>query len=169
MRSASQCRTTTGQARRAGRATRLRLQRQDYGRIGRLIRQLLLAGTGTRPGNDIEEDAMDPERARSLLQSERDEVQQLLTEATSAGRQDWVAERETGDSADPAQPLSDEGVNNAVAETLRDRLAAITRAEQRLNEGTFGQSIRSGLPIPDERLEADPAAELTVEEARSQR
>jgi len=52
---------------------------------------------------------------------------------------------------------------------LRDRLAAITRAEQRLKDGTFGQSIRSGLPIPDERLEADPAAELTVEEARSQR
>ena len=112
---------------------------------------------------------MDPERARRLLQDERAEVQRLLTEATAAGRQDWVAERETGDSTDPAQPLTDEGVNNAVAEQLRDRLAAITRAEQRLKNGTFGQSIRSGLPIPDERLEADPAAELTVEEARSQR
>ena len=90
---------------------------------------------------------MDPERARRLLQDERAEVQQLLAEATAAGRQDWVAERETGDSADPAQPLSDEGVNNAVAESLRDRLAAITRAEQRLKDGTFGQSIRSGLQI----------------------
>jgi DnaK suppressor protein len=135
-----------------------------------LIRRLLLDGAGgTSPGDDIEEDAMDPERARRLLQDERAEVQRLLAEATAAGRQDWVAERETGDSADPAQPLTDEGVNNAVAETLRDRLAAITRAEQRLKDGTFGQSIRSGLPIPDERLEADPAAELTVEEARSQR
>jgi RNA polymerase-binding transcription factor DksA len=27
-------------------------------------------------------------------------------------------------------------------------------------------SVRSGEPIPDERLEADPAAELTVEEQR---
>ena len=98
---------------------------------------------------------MDPERARRLLQAERDEVQQLLSEATSAGRQDWVAERETGDSADPAQPLTDEGVNNAVAETLRDRLAAITRAEQRLSNGTFGQSIRSGLPIPDASVESN--------------
>ena len=26
-----------------------------------------------------------------------------------------------------------------------------------------------GLPIPDERLEADPAAEVTVEEARARR
>ena len=29
-----------------------------------------------------------------------------------------------------------------------------------------GRSVRSGAPIPDERLEADPAAELTVEEAQ---
>jgi RNA polymerase-binding transcription factor DksA len=27
--------------------------------------------------------------------------------------------------------------------------------------------VRSGVPIPDERLDADPAAELTVEEARA--
>ena len=37
---------------------------------------------------------------------------------------------------------------------------------QRLEEGTYGRSVRSGAPIPDERLEADPAAELTVEEAQ---
>jgi DnaK suppressor protein len=45
-------------------------------------------------------------------------------------------------------------------------LAALERAERRIEEGTFGTSVRSGLPIPDARLEADPAAELTVEEAR---
>jgi hypothetical protein len=35
--------------------------------------------------------------------------------------------------------------------------------------GKFGRSIRSGRLIPDERLEADPAAELTVVEAGSNR
>jgi DnaK suppressor protein len=50
---------------------------------------------------------------------------------------------------------------------MRDRLAAIDRALRRLDEGTYGRSVRSGVPIPDERLEADPAAELTVEEARA--
>ena len=44
-------------------------------------------------------------------------------------------------------------------------MAAIGRAEERLVAGTYGLSVRSGLPIPDERLEADPTAELTVEEA----
>jgi DnaK suppressor protein len=52
-----------------------------------------------------------------------------------------------------------------VAAGLAVRLAAIERAEQRLAAGTYGQSVRSGDPIPDERLEADPSAELTVEEA----
>jgi DnaK suppressor protein len=40
----------------------------------------------------------------------------------------------------------------------------IERAQKRLEAGTYGLSVRSGRPIPDERLEADPAAELTVEE-----
>ena len=37
----------------------------------------------------------------------------------------------------------------------------------RLDDGTYGRSVRSGEPIPDERLEADPAAELTISEARA--
>jgi DnaK suppressor protein len=40
----------------------------------------------------------------------------------------------------------------------------VARAEDRLAAGTYGRSVRSNEPIPDERLEADPAAELTVEE-----
>ena len=38
------------------------------------------------------------------------------------------------------------------------------RAERRLAEGSYGRSIESGEPIPDERLEAVPWAERTVEE-----
>ena len=52
--------------------------------------------------------------------------------------------------------------------SLRDRLAAVGRAERRLDEGTYGRSIGNGEPIPDDRLEADPAAELTVQEAAAQ-
>jgi DnaK suppressor protein len=44
-------------------------------------------------------------------------------------------------------------------------LAQIERAESRLEAGTYGRSVVSGVAIPDERLEADPAAEITVEEA----
>jgi DnaK suppressor protein len=52
-----------------------------------------------------------------------------------------------------------------VAEQLNARLAALDRASDRLRTGTYGLSLRSGRPIPDERLEADPAAELLVDEA----
>jgi DnaK suppressor protein len=113
---------------------------------------------------------MDENRARSLLQAERAEVQSLLAGSEQAGEEDREAEDEEGgvDSVDPATSLTAEGMDDAVAESMRNRLAAINRALRRLDDGTYGRSVRSGVPIPDERLEADPAAELTVEEARQQ-
>ena len=108
---------------------------------------------------------MDAARARDLLRAERTEVQGMLVQITSAGQQDRTAEQETGDSVDTAQPLESEGVDDAVESSLRKRLEAIERAERRLANGTFGLSVLSGEPIPDERLEVAPTAELTVEEA----
>jgi DnaK suppressor protein len=109
---------------------------------------------------------MDEERARSLLRAERKRVTELLNETAGAGQEDRSAANEPGDLADPAERLTAEQTDDAVAAGLRERLAALERAERRIDDGTFGYSIRSGLPIPDARLEADPAAELTVEEAR---
>src|SRR6516162_6663295 len=112
---------------------------------------------------------MDQDRARSLLIAERDEVQGLLKDAQVAGQEDRQAEvdSEAEDEADAALALTEEGQDDAIAESLRSRLDAIERALKRLDEGTYGRSVRSGQPIPDERLEADPAAELTIEEARA--
>jgi DnaK suppressor protein len=112
---------------------------------------------------------MDQDRARSLLIAERDEVQGLLKDAEAAGQADRLSEVEgaEGDVSDAAQPLTAEGMDDAIAESLRGRLEAIERALHRLDDGTYGRSVRSGVPIPDERLEADPAAELTIEEARA--
>jgi DnaK suppressor protein len=109
---------------------------------------------------------MDNERAGELLKAERARVEDLLSRSDPAVRADREAANETGDWADPAVALTAEGVDQAVVDSLRERLAAIDRAESRLKEGTYGKSVRSGVPIPDERLEADPAAELTVEEAQ---
>jgi DnaK suppressor protein len=113
---------------------------------------------------------MDTDRARALLTAEREEVTRLLKDAERAVEVDRETETQTGpgDSADNAQPLEDEEMDSAIAERMRDRLDAIDRALRRLDEGSYGRSVRSGQPIPDERLEADPAAELTVEEARAE-
>jgi DnaK suppressor protein len=105
---------------------------------------------------------MELERARSLLDAERAQVQRLLADLDTARTDDHEAER---DAAYPAQPLAGQGVDDALAAGLRNRLAALDRALQRVEDGSYGHSIRSGVPIPDERLEADPAAELTVQEA----
>jgi DnaK suppressor protein len=108
---------------------------------------------------------MDEETARSRLLAERTEVQQLLSNSERAGAEDRAAQTELGDISDAAQPLTAEGIDDSITESLRDRLAALDRALKRLDEGTYGFSVRSGKPIPEARLEADPAAELTVEEA----
>ncbi len=109
---------------------------------------------------------MDELHARELLAEERARVTALLDDRVEAGQEDRAAANESGDLADPAERLTAEEGDDAVAVGLRQRLAALDRAERRIEEGTYGRSVRSGLPIPDERLEADPAAELTVEESR---
>jgi len=106
--------------------------------------------------------SMELERARSLLDAERAQVQRLLVDLGTDRADDHEAER---DASYPATPLAQEGVDGAIAAGLRDRLAVLDRALRRVEDGSYGRSIRSGTPIPDERLEADPAAELTVQEA----
>jgi DnaK suppressor protein len=108
---------------------------------------------------------MDDQRARKLLEAERARVQDLLKETGAAGQEDRATANEAVALDDPAERLTAEEVDDALVEGLRDRLAALDRAEGRLEDGTYGRSVRSGDPIPDDRLEADPAAELTAAEA----
>ena len=108
---------------------------------------------------------MDNDRARVLLETERKRVEALVAGLRVDRSDDRAAEEDAADWSDPAQPLTSEGTDDAVAASLDMRLQAIERAEQRLVAGTYGRSVLSGALIPDERLEADPAAELTVDEA----
>jgi DnaK suppressor protein len=108
---------------------------------------------------------MDAARARELIDAERARVEALLADVDAAGASDRDGANEHGDHDDPAESLTAQGTDDAVLGALHDRLSALDRADARLAEGTYGRSTTSGATIPDERLEADPAAELTVEEA----
>ncbi len=108
---------------------------------------------------------MDRDRARKLLEAERERIKGLIGDTEEARRLDHAEELETGDGVDAAQALTAEGTDDAFAFDLKARLAALDRAEERLDRGVYGRSVLSGRPIPDDRLEADPTAELTVEEA----
>jgi DnaK suppressor protein len=107
---------------------------------------------------------MDIERARELLTAERKRIERALARLRP---QD---DGEPADEFDPANlgaDLYQDEFDQGRAEDLRSQLAAVERAEQRLAAGTYGLSIESGEPIPDERLEARPTAELTAEEERA--
>jgi RNA polymerase-binding transcription factor len=104
---------------------------------------------------------MDPERARELLAAERRRLERALARR---GHQDTGEEADEEDPFNLATDLYQDELDEGLADDLREELAAVERAELRLAAGTYGLSIESGQPIPDERLEAVPAAERTVEE-----
>jgi DnaK suppressor protein len=111
---------------------------------------------------------MDADRARDLLKDERERIEKAL------GRLRHEDDSEPADEYDPGNLASDlyqDELDEGLEEDLREQLAAVERAEQRLADGTYGLSVESGEPIPDDRLEVLPTAELTAEEerARSQR
>ena len=108
---------------------------------------------------------MNKGRAQALLQAERTRVERLMAQSLAAAREDRDSENTEIAVSDAAEPLIAEGVETAIVAQLRRRLEAVRRAEARLHAGTFGHSVLSGQPIPDDRLEADPAAETTVQEA----
>jgi DnaK suppressor protein len=104
---------------------------------------------------------MDSERARELLARERERIERALTRL---GHEDTGEPADELDPANQASDLSQDELSEGLAEDLREELASVDRAEARVAAGTYGRSIESGKPIPDERLEALPTAERTVEE-----
>ncbi len=110
---------------------------------------------------------MEPERARELLARERQRIEQALGLHTGGSPLESDENREPGDEG--SEDLFQDELDAGRAEDLRQELAAVERAEARLEAGTYGLSVLSGEPIPDGRLEARPTAELTVEEQQQQR
>jgi DnaK suppressor protein len=104
---------------------------------------------------------MDPERARELLAAERERIERALSRL---GHEDTGEPADEEDPANQASDLYQDELDEGLADDLREELAAVERAEARLAAGTYGLSIESGKPIPDERLEALPTAERTTEE-----
>lgn len=105
---------------------------------------------------------MDPDRARQLLASERERIENAIADLRRESPDESDERVEPGDEAD--EGLYQDEFDAGRAQDYEDQLAALERAEARLKEGTYGLSVESGKPIPDARLEAYPLAERTVEE-----
>lgn len=105
---------------------------------------------------------MDASRAAELLRRERERIERELA-GLGRGDDDELSHVDQH-LADEGSELYEDERDEGIADSLREELAAIGRAEQRLEEGVYGLSVQSGEPIPDARLEAVPWAERTVEE-----
>ena len=99
-----------------------------------------------------------------LLKQERERIEKALAE--QAGENDGEL-ASLDQLADQGSELYADELEAGLRDRLLNELAAVERAEARLAEGTYGLSVESGEPIPDERLEAVPTAERTAgEQAR---
>lgn len=94
---------------------------------------------------------------------------QLIKAGDDAGtdEQTWQASAggEPQDEGDDGNRLAQQANDEAVLSHSEDRLTAIDRALEKIEDGTYGLSDSSGDPIPRARLEAIPESCYTVEEA----
>jgi DnaK suppressor protein len=107
---------------------------------------------------------MDDERARELLAAERGRIERALAKLK---HEDDGEEADEFDPGNLASDLYQDELAEGLSDDLGAQLEAVERAEERLAAGTYGLSVESGKPIPDERLEAIPTAELTIDEERA--
>lgn len=108
---------------------------------------------------------MDLQIAKQRLAQEHEALHQLLLSSAVHVLDDREVADEHAGTPDSSEALTSEGEDDAVVASLQARLTKVHDALDRIQNGTYGLSVRSGELICDERLDADPAAELTVEEA----
>jgi DnaK suppressor protein len=110
---------------------------------------------------------MDQKHAQKLLDRERKRIEDALAELSADGPLESDTRLEPGDEDD--EDLYQDEFDEGRRQQLTTEMAALERAEARLEAGTYGLSVESGEPIPDGRLEALPTAERTIEEEERHR
>ena len=106
---------------------------------------------------------MDTQQARTQLSRllvDLRAVRTTLARPDGAGGQ--TASAAVPDRADPASALSDHGRESAILEAAGERIAEVTAALVRLEDGSWGVCVDCGQPIPEARLEARPEATRCV-------
>ena len=98
---------------------------------------------------------------RALLEGERAELQAKLAELGFADGGHTGLEYDPN-FADTSQVTAERGEAEALAGQLREALAEVEAAIDRLEKGTYGHCERCGQPISPARLEAKPAARRCI-------
>ena len=103
---------------------------------------------------------------RAALEAELDHLTQELADLerdSSTNLSDQSGENNYRDHmADQGTATFIRDVDAALEDNVREVLASVERALQRIDEGMYGKCQRCGAEIPPERLEAMPTAELCI-------
>ena len=111
--------------------------------------------------------AVDTDRFRQMLLEERDRVRGAIDYLHQENP--GTIEDETGDDsydnhlADVATVTFDREMDYTLEDNSESVLSAIEAALTRIQEGAYGTCTNCGKPIPVERLEALPWAELCID------
>lgn len=116
---------------------------------------------------------MELDRARQLLETERQRLQAIVDDSLQSDF--GQAEQERGSDllqpephpADAAQELYEREQNLAIVDHARAELVEVEHAFRKLEDGTYGLDEETGQPIPDERLEVLPATRYNVDTKRA--
>ena len=103
------------------------------------------------------------EKAR--LETERIQYAGPDRDDTEEGAAGELSDVDPNDPGDEATNLYDRDRDQAAIENFDRMLAKVNRALQKMDDGTYGLSDIDGTPIPVERLEALPYANITVEQS----
>jgi len=113
---------------------------------------------------------MDTDPARQRLAEERARLEEVrstfdATHLTDQSESESVSELSSYDQhpADLGTETFEREKDLSILEQVESELGDVEHAIRRLDEGTYGTCEVCGSPIPDERLEAMPAARLCLE------
>lgn len=112
---------------------------------------------------------MESEHARTRLDEERERLQALKDEYNAEGLHDETEDASLGELSSLDQHQADVGTETfnrerdlSILEQVETELGDVEHALRRLDDGTYGTCEACGKPIPDERLEALPAARFCL-------
>ena len=113
---------------------------------------------------------MDPDQARQRLADERARLDGVKATFDDEGLTEQTEMESVGELSSYDQHQADMGTETferekdlSILEQVEAELADVEHALRRLDDGTYGTCEVCGKPIPDERLEAMPAARLCLE------
>ena len=114
-------------------------------------------------GNELDEKFIEQQKGRLL--DRKAELERMQREAQEVSRERSQEYQDTQpDSGDESQYLFEREVDATLGQQFGQELKDVNRALEKIEEGTYGFSDRSGEPIAKGRLEAIPEALYTIEE-----